>query len=130
MQFLIILMIFITSVIVFYGIIITLSMRLKYINRLKAYLNMRQLSPKETGKIKKTMSLLPVIGNRVGGLGIFKGYKEKIQDQLTKAHVPLKGEEFITLSLSIAIVSFIFFSIVLKSPLLGILLGVVTWYIP
>lgn len=130
MQFLIILMVFITTAIAAYGIIDAIFLRMKYINRLKEYLRMRQISPQKTRKFKKAFHLLPVIGKRVGGLGIFKGYKEKIQDQLTNAHIPLKGEEFITLSLCTAIAAFIIFSIALKSPILGMLLGLVAWFMP
>ena len=130
MQSLIILLVFITSAIVIYGIINALFIKMKYINRLKAYLNMKQFSPKNTRKIKKTMRFLPVIGRRVGGLGIFKGYKDKIQAQLTKAHIPLKGEEFITLSLCITIAAVILFSIAFNNLGLGLLMGLVAWFIP
>jgi tight adherence protein B len=69
-------------------------------------------------------------GKEIGNLGIFNGYKKNIQAQLIKAHIPLKGEEFITLCIISAITFMIVFFIVSKSIITGLTLGTIGWYLP
>ncbi|MBZ4647363.1 MAG: hypothetical protein JG777_2852 [Clostridia bacterium] len=47
-----------------------------------------------------------------------------------KAHIPLKGEEFITICIMSAIVCAITFALVSQSIITGILFGGIGWHIP
>jgi tight adherence protein B len=75
---------------------------------------------------------LSFVSKGIGNAKFLDGYKKKIQMQLTRAHLLLKAEEFITLCLIVFTVVF-FLVILLKGSVhwpLAVLTGIVGWFVP
>jgi tight adherence protein B len=105
--------------------------RKKLINRVEKYVNVDQAQEgQEKRNFNRIIKNLLSSGKEIGNLGIFSSYKKNIQSQLIKAHIPLKGEEFITLCIISAITFMIVFFIVSKSIITGLTLGTIGWYLP
>ncbi|MBZ4645094.1 MAG: Type secretion system domain protein [Clostridia bacterium] len=131
MLYLIVFFAFITVLLAGYSVVNIFIFRKKLINRVEKYVNVDQAQEgQEKRNFNRIIKNLLSSGKEIGNLGIFNGYKKNIQAQLIKAHIPLKGEEFITLCIISAITFMIVFFIVSKSIITGLTLGTIGWYLP
>lgn len=127
------LLVILTSMIISFTLIIYLVLdgvigRKSYISRVRKYIDIQEEIKKETKKDFKVG--LSIIGNTVSKLSIFGNYKNKVQKELIKAHILLKGEEFITLSI-ISFAGFsLLFTVILKNIVFGLIFGVLGWILP
>ncbi len=128
---LIIILIFITATFITYFILSYVLGENKSITRINKYVNheysfmQEEKSPRE-GIIK----IVSTMGKKFGNLGIFTAYKKRVQSELNKAHVLLKGEEFISICMITMIGCILFFSIILRNIAMGLLFGLIGWNIP
>jgi tight adherence protein B len=131
MLYLIVFFAFITVLLAGYSVVNIFIFRKKLINRVEKYVNVDQAQEgQEKRNFNRIIKNLLSSGKEIGNLGIFSSYKKNIQSQLIKAHIPLKGEEFITLCIISAITFMIVFFIVSKSIITGLTLGTIGWYLP
>lgn len=65
-----------------------------------------------------------------GRLFTAKKMTPRVEAELAKADIPLKGEEFLGLSLILVIFGGLFFFIVTGNPVAGLLAAVLGWYVP
>jgi tight adherence protein B len=131
MLYLIVFFAFITVLLAGYSVVNIFIFRKKLINRVEKYVNVDQAQEgQEKRNFNRIIKNLLSSGKEIGNLGIFSSYKKNIQAQLIKAHIPLKGEEFITLCIISAITFMIVFFIVSKSIITGLTLGTIGWYLP
>lgn len=99
-----------------------------YIFRIKKYLDIQHEQHKKESKTFKTG--LNTIGTVVSKVSILDNYKNKIQKELIKAHILLKGEEFITISIISCVGFVLLMSAVCKNILIGIPFGIIGWVLP
>lgn len=105
-----------------------------YMSRLRHYTNLEEAKEekKRNGKKESGNSFRGALSKGIGKVKFLEGYKKKVQVELTRAHLLLKAEEFMTLSL---ILFFAFAAIVLlakgtgKWPL-ALIAGTVGWFLP
>lgn len=105
-----------------------------YMSRLRRYTNVEEAreEKKKSGKKGNGTSFGGELSKRIGQVKFLDGYKKKVQIELTRAHLLLKAEEFMTLSL---IIFFVFFMIVLLAKgadmwLLALIAGIGGWFLP
>lgn len=118
-----------TLTLIIYLLITYVSNKKGYINRIKNYTNIQETVIKKEPK-KDIKAGLGIIGSKVSKLSIFGNYKNKIQKELIKAHILLKGEEFITISLISFIGSLTIFTLIFRNVLIGFAFGVLGWIMP
>ena len=103
------------------------------ISRLKKYISVDQMrDEKKKGSKRELKSSLNFVSKGIGNVRFLDGYKKKIQVQLTRAHLLLRAEEYITLCLILFTVLF-FLVIMLKGALhwpLAVLVGIAGWLAP
>lgn len=119
----------ITLTLIIYLIITYLSNKKGYINRIKDYADVQATERKKEPK-KDIKVGLNIIGSKISKISIFGNYKIKIQKELTKAHILLKGEEFITISIFSFIGALTVFTLAFRNILIGLVFGIVGWVIP
>lgn len=133
MQELILLMVFATMLFISYILTRLFLVRNSSISRLKKYMNVEELHEDRKKSSKRELkSSLSFVSKGIGNVKFLDGYKKKVQVQLTRAHVLLKAEEYITLCLIIFTVVFSLV-ILLKGSLhwpLAILVGIAGWLVP
>lgn len=105
-----------------------------YMSRLRRYTNVEETreEKKRNGKKGNVGSFGGALSKEIGKVKFLDGYKKKVQIELTRAHLLLKAEEFVTFSL---ILFFIFTALVLLSKGVGIwplalLAGIGGWFLP
>lgn len=130
---LIMLLTFVTMLLITYHLARFLLVRNNSISRLKKYTNVEAMidEKKKTSK-RELKSSLSFVSKGIGNVRFLDGYKKKIQVQLTRAHLLLKAEEYITLCL-ILFTTLFFIIILLKGSLhwpLAILSGIAGWLMP
>lgn len=133
MLFLILILSFVSVMMLVYPIAKAILAGRNSISRLGKYISveeMREERKKDTRKEQKNS--LNFVTKGIGNVKLFEGYKKRIQAQLTRAHLLLKAEEFVTLS----IILFAFSAaavIMLKGPaywFLAFIMGVAAWFVP
>lgn len=122
---------FITLVLVFYIPIKYVILKQNSISRLRKYTNIEEIhEEKKKVSQKEYRAGLNIIAKRINNAKFMDGYKKKIQLQLTRAHILLKAEEFIT----ICIISFSavgLFAFVLTHTLpLAVVVALIGWILP
>ncbi len=118
----------ISSSMVLYAVLSYTSNKRGYIFRIKKYFYTQEYVQKRESKDLKAG--LRVIGNTVTKFSIFDGYKNKLQRELIKAHILLKAEEFITVSIISSLLTALLFSLVFKNILVGIPFLIPGWIFP
>jgi len=125
---------FMTVLLMVYSLTVSMKVSAKPVSRLGKYigadqeaaLQERRGAPGVRGLARGILST----GKELGRLGIFKSYRKNVQIKLTRAHIPLKGDEFITICIISAVICFFLFSTVFKSAAAGIGFSIVGWLIP
>ncbi|RKD28780.1 hypothetical protein [Thermohalobacter berrensis] len=91
-------LVFISTQLVIYSLFILIFSRPRAIYRLEKYLNPvdnTENEEKTNYRLKlKPRKLLNSLGNKLGNLMPIKEYLKKVQQELIRAGLPLKGEEF------------------------------------
>lgn len=130
---LIMLMSFVTMLFIIYPLIRFIFIKNSSVLRLKRYINMEEMRDDKKKSTKRELkNSLSFVSKGIGNAKFLDGYKKKIQMQLTRAHLLLKAEEFITLCLIVFTVVF-FLVILLKGSVhwpLAVLTGIVGWFVP
>ena len=105
-----------------------------YVSRLSRYTNIEEAREEKKKSARKDNggALRGTLSKNIGKVKFLEGYKKKVQIELTRAHLLLKAEEFITLSL---ILLFVFAAVVLLAEgaamwPLALIAGIIGWYIP
>ena len=119
----------ITMTLVIYLIISYASNKKGYINRIKNYADIQETDRKKEPK-KDIKAGLNIIGSKVSKLSIFGNYKNKIQKELIKAHILLKGEEFITISIFSFFSAITISTLIFRNILIGSIFGIFGWILP
>lgn len=133
MLFLILLFSFISVMLLVYPIVRMILVRKNSISRLGRYISvdeLREERKKDTRKEQKNS--LNFVTKGIGNVKLLEGYKKKIQSQLTRAHLLLKAEEFVTLSIILFVFS-VAATIMLKgaaSWFLAFIIGCAAWFVP
>lgn len=124
---------FITVSMIIYQLIKFIFVKSNSISRIKKYINVEEMrDEKKRTSRKDNKSSVNFVTKGIGNVKFLDGYKKKIQVQLTRAHLLLKPEEFITLCLIIFIVAFLFI-IMLRGAgqwPLALIIGIAGWMIP
>ena len=118
----------ITLTLILYLLLNCLAARKGDISRIKKYINMQESERKKETKTLK--SGLSIIGNTVSKISVFERYKEKVQKELIKAHILLKGEEFITISIISSVIFGLLAAAIFKNIFLGLIFAIVGWMVP
>lgn len=105
-----------------------------YMSRLRRYTNVEEAKEerKKSGKKTGTGAFRGALSKEIGKVKFLDGYKKKVQNDLTRAHLLLKAEEFITLCLMLFCV-FAAIMILAKGPgmwPLAFIAGVFGWILP
>lgn len=101
----------------------------EYVSRIKKYVDHKEIERKREPKTDFKAGL-GVIGNAVSKLSVFGNYKNKVQKELIKAHILLKGEEFITVSIISSVICILLFGALFKNIAVGIPFGILGWMVP
>lgn len=133
MLFLILLFSFISVMLLVYPLVKVILARKNSISRLGRYISVDELRDerkKDTRKEQKTS--LNIVIKGIGNVKFLEGYKKKIQAQLTRAHLLLRAEEFVTLSIILFVFS-VTITIMLKGTaywFLAFIIGCAAWFVP
>lgn len=132
MLLLIILSIFITTVLVLFSVLKYAVFRQKSIFRLKRYINYEEIyEEKKAAKSRKELwAGFNIITKGISSVKFLDGYKKSVQIQLTRAHVLLKPEEYITVCLIISTVSGAVIFLMSASFLYAMGMWIIGWLIP
>lgn len=127
---------FITVLLVLYVVFTAVSLRGNIIRRLEKYNDAFMGRNQEENQKARShnsgdflRSLLHLVKG-VGNIGLFSRYKKKVQFELVKAHIPLKGEELITISLVLALLLALITGIAAGSIAVSVLFGILGWLLP
>lgn len=121
---------FMTLMVIFYVIISISINKQKSILRLKKYIDEKSYNEKKRKSEFKIKNILSILSRAVREMKVLDGYREKNQNSLLKAHIPLKAEEFITLRILLSF-SFMFLGYISGKQLILILvLGFIGWIFP
>lgn len=131
MNITIFLMIFLTLLTIFYMIISYFVIsKQSPITRLKKFMEGKGYNENQKKSEFKLVNILTMLSKTVKNLRLLDGYRDRVQKEMIKAHLPLKAEEFITLRIILAL-SFMFGSYILvKDFTVVIIFGVLGWLIP
>ena len=125
---------FISVLLLSYQLLSTIFGTHNYISRLRSYAVMEDIKEekKKSGKKDNSSSLGEMLAKGIRKVKFLDGYKKRIQVNLTRAHLLLKTEEFMTLNL---VMFFVFTAIMLlingvKLWPLTLIAGIVGWFLP
>lgn len=132
MLYLMIALSFFTAILFIYIILSLFLENGKLVARVEEYINIQQRveEVQEEEFLRKIVKCIFSAARQIGKFGIFNGYKKHVQFELVKAHIPLKGEEFIAICIMSAVISALAFTLVSQSIITGILFAGIGWYIP
>lgn len=126
-------MTFVTLIFIIYPLVRFILVKKNSVSRLKKYINVDEMREEKKKNNKKDfIGSLGFLSKGIGNVRFLDGYKKKIQIQLTRAHLLLKAEEFITLCLILSILVF-FLVILLKGAVhwpFAVLSGIAGWFVP
>lgn len=127
---------FITALVIVYILLSAIFNKGSVIKRLEKYNDRAAYKPNPAAKGKDIPSLkeffqyLLYLTKDIGNLSIFSRYKKNVQAELAKAHILLRGEEFITLSLVISLVFAFIAAIGTRNVLISIVCFFMGWIVP
>lgn len=122
---------FITALLILYPILKYSISKHNSVLRIKKYIHtdlMRDEKKKASRREYKTG--LNILARSVGSVKFLDGYKKAVQNKLTRAHILLRAEEFITICIILFIAVGLAASAVLRSLPFGFAVGIVGWIIP
>lgn len=119
-----------SSLIVAYLILTAISRQKNPVDRLNSYLRVKNEAERSTHNTKKSILTFILSGKKIGRLFVFKRYRGKIQKKLEKAHLPLKGDEFITICVAAALFLFLFTLVSTGSILKSVITALAGWFLP
>lgn len=129
----IVLLSFVSILLLSYQILSSVMNKDDYMSRLRRYTHVDEVKDGRKKERKKDNSALrDVLTKGIGKMRFLDGYKKRIQTYLTRAHLLLKAEEFITLSL----ILFSVFSLMIlllkgiEAWSSALLAGAAGWYLP
>lgn len=120
-----------------YSILSFIFIRPKLVDRVNNYTNYKKeellTNTKKTkekvnliGQIRK---IINIIGKNTSNLLVMKKYKSKIQKELLKANIPLKGEEFVAIQLLIFAFTIVIVFNITKLFILAVIVGILSLFI-
>ncbi|MCX8131885.1 MAG: type II secretion system F family protein [Clostridia bacterium] len=128
---------FITVIMFLFPILKVLAVKKNSINRIKKYINMEELREEKKKSSNKELKIgFGIISKKIGNARFLDGYKKNIQMKLTRAHILLKPEEYITVCLffftAAALVTFLITSkeAFNRAILLSVGAGMIGWLLP
>lgn len=121
---------FTTLVVIIYGLLAYSAGKQKFIIRLKKYTESQTAFEKKARSEIKFRNVLNIFSKTIREMKFLDGYRDKIHMEMVKAHVPLKGEEFISISISAAIIFAILTYASGKNIVFVLVIGFVGWFIP
>lgn len=128
---LILILTFVAALILFYCILKYLLIKQSSISRLKKYTNVEEMRDEKKKNVRKDFKAgLSFMSKGIAGAKFLDGYKKSIQSRLVRAHVLLKSEEFITVSMIAAFAAGMFGFILKGSLLTAICFGIIGWLLP
>lgn len=133
MQRLILLSSFITMMFLTYPLVKYVLAKNHSVSRLKKYINMEEMREEKRKSGKKDLkSSFSFVSKGIGNFKFLEGYKKRIQIQLTRAHLLLKPEEFITINLVIFTVAFLVVLMLMGTSNwpLAMSIGIIGWFSP
>lgn len=134
MEALLVVLSFISALLLFYQLLKLFMGKRNYMSRLGRYTNVEEAredrkkeSRKEGGKV-----IGEALSRGIDRVRLLDGYKKKVQAELTRAHLLLKAEEFISMSLILFCVGFALTIFIkgLEGWPLAIIMGILGWYLP
>lgn len=133
MLFLILLFSFISVMLLVYPIVRMVLAGKNSISRLGKYISYEEMREERKKDIKKEQkNSLNFLTKGIGNVKLLDGYKKKVQAQLTRAHLPLRAEEFVMLSIILFVFSAIA-TVMLKGAaywFLALIIGCAAWFLP
>ncbi|HEY9059670.1 MAG TPA: type II secretion system F family protein [Pseudobacteroides sp.] len=122
---------FITVFLLGYVVLKFIYSKQKAVSRIKRYINTDEIrEDKRKVSSREYRAGLGIIARGIGNARFLDNYKREIQRKLVRAHLLLKAEEFITISLILmAILGFLTF-ITSNSVLMTIILSILGWLLP
>jgi tight adherence protein B len=133
MLFLILLLSFISVMLLVYPVLKLILAKKNAISRLGRYIGVEEArGERNRDTARERKSSLDFVTKGIGNVKFLEGYKKKIRAQLVRAHLLLKEEEFVTLS----VILFVFSAgatIMLKGAaywLLALIVGCAAWFMP
>ncbi|MDP4182890.1 MAG: type II secretion system F family protein [Bacillota bacterium] len=122
---------FITAFLIIYLILKYIYSKQKAVFRLKHYINVEQIrEEKRKGTHREYKAGLSIIAKGIGNAKFLDNYKKNIQLQLTRGHLLLKAEEFITICLILFFVLGFLTFIISDSILFTIMMAIIGWLFP
>lgn len=122
---------FITAVLFLYPVLKLSYGKQKAINRLKRYINTEELREERKKSNRKEFKAgFSIIAKGVGSMKFLDGYKKAVQVRLNRAHVLLKAEEFVSVSLLLFLFLAALLFLISRSVFAAIGAGVAGWIIP
>ena len=105
-----------------------------YMSRLGRYTNVEEAreEKKKSGKKANVSSFGGVLSKEIGKVKFLDGYKKKVQIELTRAHLLLKAEEFMTLSLMLFFIFAVIVILINGAGMwpLSLIAGIGGWVLP
>lgn len=134
MKILIVVLSFISAGLIYYLLISLFAGKNNYMSRLGKYTNVEEYREdrKKPKKRDGAAAITGAVSRGVGKIKFLDGYKKKIQVELTRAHLLIKAEEFLTFNL--IMFSLLFLLIILTRGIamwpLALIAGVAGWLMP
>ncbi len=123
-------LLFVTFLFIFYIIFAYSLNKQKTIMRLRKYIDEKNNYENKRRSELKLKNLLNVFSRTIRELKVLDGYRDRIQIQMIKAHIPLKAEEFISVRIYLA-AALMFLSYLSGKQVLVIpVMGFIGWIIP
>ena len=128
----ILLILFASSVMLFYQVLKYAAVKQKAISRLGKYINIDEQQKEEKKKTarKDFKTGLSILSKAIGSFKFMEGCKKKAQFKLNRAHILLKSEEYIAICVLLPLFFGIFGFLIKGSLFAGIIAGLIGWRIP
>jgi tight adherence protein B len=122
---------FVTAFLLAYSILKLYYTKRNAIIRLKKYINVEEIREEKKKTARREYKAgLYFIAKGINNAKFLENYKKGIQLQLTRAHILLKAEEFITVCLILFFVMGLLFFVVTNSLLYSAAMAIVGWLAP
>lgn len=122
---------FLTVIFTVYPLLKYLLVKQNSISRLKRYTSMEEIREEKKKSAKKDYKAgLSFMSRGVAGAKFLNGYKRSVQLQLTRGHVMLKAEEFITVCLIVFFLTMLLGLLLTGYLFPALLLGLIGWFVP
>jgi tight adherence protein B len=128
---LIVILIFVSSLLLFFPLAGHFAGKKKDISRLKNFMNVEETAEgKKRLNHKEFKAGFSIMARGIASMTFLDGYKKSIQKQLNRAHVLLKAEEYITICVTLFILLAAVAYMLSKSILYSVALGIIGWLLP